>query len=267
MELPTNPLKNVLVVGGAGGIGAACCASLASDWTPIVADRDWQGAERVAAKTGGRAYRLDLAEAEQIDLTIDTIERECGDIDGMLFAAGVIPPVQGPQQTGMQIWDRTFEVNARGAYAVSRAVALRMASRGRGSIVLLSSLAGVTVTPHLAYGPSKAALINLAGALAVYFGRQGVRVNVVSPGPVRTPVIEESYARGQRDPAVMGRQTALGRVITPAEVAGPIAFLLSDAASAVTGTNIVVDAGATASLGWNLFGGVEAVLDGLSSAP
>lgn len=182
-------------------------------------------------------------------------------------AAGVIPPAQGPQQTEMPIWDRIFEINARGAYAVSRTVGLRIASRGRGSIVLLSSLAGVTATPHLAYGLSKAALINLAGVLAVYFGRKGVRINVVSPGHVRTPVIEKSYARGVRDPAVMARQTAPGRVVTPAEVAGPIAFLLSDAASAVTGTNIVVDAGAMASLGWNLFGGVDAVLDGLPSAP
>jgi NAD(P)-dependent dehydrogenase (short-subunit alcohol dehydrogenase family) len=218
-------------------------------------------------ETGGRAYRLDVSDTAQIDSAIDTIERECGCIDGMLFAAGVIPPAQGPQQTEMQIWDRILEVNARGAYAVSRAVGLRMASRGRGSIVLLSSLAGVTATPHLAYGPSKAALINLAGALAVYLGRQSVRVNAVSPGPVRTPVIEASYARGERDPAVMARQTALGRVITPAEVAEPIAFLLSDAASAITGTNIVVDAGAMASLGWNPFGGVDAVLDGLPSAP
>jgi NAD(P)-dependent dehydrogenase (short-subunit alcohol dehydrogenase family) len=255
--------RNALVVGGAGGIGAACCATLASDWNPIVVDRDGPAAERIAAETGGRAYQLDVGDAERIQSCIDTIERECGDIDGLVFAAGVIPPAQGPRQVDVPVWDHILDINARGAYAVCRAVGLRMASRGRGSIVMLSSLAGMMPTPHLAYGPSKAALINLAGALAVYLGRQGVRVNAVSPGPVRTPVIEASYARGERDPAVMARQTALGRVITPGELAGPIAFLLSDAAAAMTGTNLVVDAGASATLGWNLFGGVDAVLAGL----
>lgn len=252
--------RNVLVVGGAGGIGAACCASLASAWNPIVADRDADAAKRVAAETGGRAYRLDVGDIDSIQPCIDAIERECGEIDGLVFAAGVIPPAQGPAQTELSDWDRILDINARGAYAVGRSIGLLMASRGRGSIVMLSSLAGIMPTPHLAYGPSKAAMINLAGSLAVYLGRQGVRVNAVSPGPVRTPVIEASYARGERDPAVMARQTALGRVITPGELAGPIAFLLSDAASAITGANIVVDAGATAALGWNLFGGVESVL-------
>ncbi|VWC86907.1 SDR family NAD(P)-dependent oxidoreductase [Burkholderia lata] len=255
--------RNVLVVGGAGGIGAACCAALSATWNPIVVDRDAQAAERVAAETGGRAYGLDVGEVDGIEPCIDTVERECGDIDGLVFAAGVIPPAQGPLQADLPVWDHILDINARGAYAVCRAVGLRMASRGRGSIVMLSSLAGMVSTPHLAYGPSKAAMINLAGSLAVYLGRQGVRVNAVSPGPVRTPVIEASYARGERDPAVMARQTALGRVITPGELAGPIAFLLSDAASAITGTNLVVDAGATATFGWNLFGGVDAVLGAL----
>ncbi|MDR5814133.1 MULTISPECIES: SDR family oxidoreductase [unclassified Caballeronia] len=255
--------RNALVVGGAGGIGAACCAALAADWTPIVVDRDADAAGRVAAETGGRAYRLDVGDVAAIESCIATIEHECGDIDGLVFAAGVIPPAQGPAQVDAPVWDAILDINARGAYAVSRLVGLRMASRERGSIVMIASLAGMMPTPHLAYGPSKAAMINLAGALAVYLGRQGVRVNAVSPGPVRTPVIEASYARGERDPAVMARQTALGRVISPGELAGPIAFLLSDAAAAITGTNLVVDAGASATLGWNLFGGVETVLAGL----
>ncbi|VWB22753.1 short-chain dehydrogenase [Burkholderia lata] len=255
--------RNVLVVGGAGGIGAACCTALSATWNPIVVDRDAPAAKRVAAETGGRAYGLDVGEVDSIEPCIDTVERECGDIDALVFAAGVIPPAQGPLQADIPVWDHIMDINARGAYAVCRAVGLRMASRGRGSIVMLSSLAGMVSTPHLAYGPSKAAMINLAGSLAVYLGRQGVRVNAVSPGPVRTPVIEASYARGERDPAVMARQTALGRVITPGELAGPIAFLLSDAASAITGTNLVVDAGATATFGWNLFGGVDAVLGAL----
>ncbi|WP_254212617.1 SDR family NAD(P)-dependent oxidoreductase [Burkholderia multivorans] len=197
--------RNVLVVGDAGGIGAAVCAALASSWNPIVVDRDEEAASRVAVEIGGCAYRLDVGDVDCIQPCIDSIERECGDIDALVFAAGVIPPAQGPLQTELAAWDRILDINARGAYAVCRSVGLLMASRGRGSIVMLSSLAGMMPTPHLVYGPSKAAMMNLAGALAVYLGRQGVRVNAVSPEPVRTPVIEASYARGERDPAVMAR--------------------------------------------------------------
>jgi len=254
--------NNVLVIGGAGGIGAACCMALAADWTPIVADLDEQAASAVAGDCGGRAYRCDVSDAAQLPALMDRIEAECGPVDAMVFAAGVIPAAAGPKSIDAVEWDRVFSVNARGAYLAAREAGSRMAARGRGAIVLVSSIAGSFATPHLAYGPSKAALHNLAGALAVYWGRQGVRVNSVSPGPVRTPAIEASYARGERDPRVMGQQTALGRIIASSEVAGPIAFLLSDAASAITGTDIVVDAGTTATLGWNMFGGAEAVLRG-----
>lgn len=258
-----NPRKNVLVVGGAGGIGAACCVALAANWCPVVVDLNEKAATAVAAECGGRGFSCDVSDPAQVSALAERVEAECGPLEGLVFAAGVIPFAASPKTTGAADWDRIFDVNARGAYLMSREVGLRMAARGRGSIVLLSSIAGLVGTPHLVYGPSKAALTNLASGLAVHWGRQGVRVNSVSPGPVRTPTIEASYARGERDPKLLAQQTALGRIITPAEIAAPIVFLLSDAASAITGTDIVIDAGSSATLGWNLFGGAESVLLGL----
>lgn len=253
--------KRILVLGGAGGIGQACCEHLALDCEVVVSDLDLKAALRVAEHIGARGYACDLGDVAAMEACVETIERECGPIDGLVVASGVIPAAMHPDSTTALDWDTIFDINARGVFAACRAVGMRMASRGAGSIVIVSSIAGLMPTPHLAYGPSKAALATMAGSLAVYWGRNGVRVNCVSPGPVRTPTIEASYARGERDPQVMARQTALGRTIVPKEVAGPIGFLLSDAASAITGTNLVVDAGCTAALGWNLFGGVDAVLE------
>lgn len=252
--------QNVLVIGGAGGIGAACCEALSKTWRPLVADVDVAAASAVARNAKGRAFRYDVTDESAVEAATSTIEEECGFIDAMVFAAGLIPAPASPEKTELHEWDRLFEVNARGAYAASRAVGGRMAARGRGSIVLIASLAGMCSTPNPVYGPSKAAIINLASSLAVHWGRRGVRVNSISPGPVRTPIIEASYAAGERDPAEMARHTALGRVVAPMEVAGPVAFLLSDAASAVTGANLLVDAGTHAALTWNMFGGAENVL-------
>jgi NAD(P)-dependent dehydrogenase (short-subunit alcohol dehydrogenase family) len=91
---------------------------------------------------------------------------------------------------------------------------------------------------------------------AVSWGRQGIRVNCVCPGPTRTPAVEASYARGERDPGTMIAQTALGRLVEPAQVANAVAFLLSDEAGAITGIELPVDSGTLAAQLWHLYGGV-----------
>jgi NAD(P)-dependent dehydrogenase (short-subunit alcohol dehydrogenase family) len=263
-----NARRNVLVVGGAGGIGAACCEALKGDWRPIVADIDESAARRVAGQVGGHAVQMDVNDAVGLDAVLDCLEKHLGAIDGLVFGAALIPPPKSPEASSLDDWDRIFNVNIRGAYAICRAVGARMSMRGYGSIVLIASLAGVCSTPHTVYGPSKAAMLNLMSSLAVYWGRRGVRVNAVSPGPVRTPLIELSYARGERDPRELAKHTALGRIIKPSEVAAPIAFLLSEAASAITGSNLLIDAGMSAALSWNMFGGADKLaLPELPAAP
>jgi NAD(P)-dependent dehydrogenase (short-subunit alcohol dehydrogenase family) len=91
---------------------------------------------------------------------------------------------------------------------------------------------------------------------AVAWGRRNIRVNCVCPGPTRTPAVEASYARGERSPELMVRQTALGRLVRPEEVANAISFLLSDEASAITGVELSVDSGTLATQLWSLYGGV-----------
>jgi NAD(P)-dependent dehydrogenase (short-subunit alcohol dehydrogenase family) len=126
----------------------------------------------------------------------------------------------------------------------------------RGSIVTVGSITALNSSPLVAYGPTKAAIVSMTRNFAVAWGRYGIRVNCVCPGPTRTPAVEASYARGERNPETMRAQTALGRLVRPEEVADSIAWLLSERASAITGAVIPVDAGVLASQLWNLYGGV-----------
>ena len=108
----------------------------------------------------------------------------------------------------------------------------------------------------MAYGTSKAGVIHLTQQQAAEWGEFGVRANCVCPGPTRTPAVEASYARGERDPQTMIDQTALGRLVKPGQVASAIAFLLSEDAGAITGVELPVDAGTSATGLWGMYGGV-----------
>ena len=120
-----------------------------------------------------------------------------------------------------------------------------MAQRGKGAIVTVASVVGVAGGPLHAYGPAKAALLNLTQGLAAEWGRSGVRVNAVSPGFVETPAVARGVAEHVLDPARMAGASALGRMVQPGEIAAAVAFLASDDASFMTASQFVVDGGIT----------------------
>jgi NAD(P)-dependent dehydrogenase (short-subunit alcohol dehydrogenase family) len=155
----------------------------------------------------------------------------------------------------MDIWERTLQVNLTGTYLANRAFGTRMASAGGGSIVNIASIAAIASMPVHAYGTSKAAVVALTRNLAGEWGRAGVRVNAVSPGSTLVPRVEERIRSG-RYAADPGEFTALGRMVRPNEVAEAIEFLASDRASAITGVNLVVDAGWDVASTWAQYGGV-----------
>lgn len=130
-----------------------------------------------------------------------------------------------PEQIAWTQFYQIFEVNLRGAHA---------------------------------YGPMKAAIIGLTQSLAGEWGRSGVRVNCVSPGPVLTPAMQTSFDQGLRDRDTMAGATASGQICLPQEVAQAVAFLLSDQASAITGVNLAVDHGWLVATSWQTFGGLRA---------
>jgi NAD(P)-dependent dehydrogenase (short-subunit alcohol dehydrogenase family) len=149
-----------------------------------------------------------------------------------------------------------MQVNVEGTFNLNRVFGTRMVRERTGSIVNIASTVAHGSSPLHAYGPSKAAIVNLTRGLAGQWGRAGVRVNSVSPGATITPrVAARPPGRYATD---LNSQMALGRRVEPNEVAEGVEFLASDRASAITGIDLLIDAGWLTASTWGLYGGVPA---------
>jgi NAD(P)-dependent dehydrogenase (short-subunit alcohol dehydrogenase family) len=253
----SSPARIAVLTGGAGGIGEACVARLRRDgWTVVVLDRNMDLARDVAARHGALARELDLADIGAIEDAARWVEAEVGPCSALAAVAAQLENPHMPERQDAAEWESILRVNLTGTFNTLRAFGAAMLERGQGSIVTVGSITAFNSSPLQAYGPTKAAIVNMSRNFAVAWGRRGVRVNCVCPGPTRTPAVEASYARGERDPETMIRQTALGRLVKPEQVANAIAFLLSEEAGAITGVELPVDCGTLATQLWGLYGGV-----------
>ena len=248
-----------VITGGASGIGRSCAEVLAAQGaTVVIADLDLANATTLATGIAGRAYAIDVAQAHELEALAERIEHEVGAVDMLVNAAGIIQGAAlAPEELPLEVYDRVFGVNLRGTYAACAAFGRRMAARRSGAILNIASIAGMRSTPLHAYGPLKAAIIQLTENLATEWGRSGVRVNCLSPGPVLTPALQDAIDKGQRNRDRMQSSAASGRIVMPREVALAAAFLLSDEACAITGVNLPVDHGWLLASSWSSFGGVR----------
>lgn len=239
--------RSALVTGATQGLGLAIAQALAEQGARvIVTDRDAAACERTAnmlCKAGQQATGLaaDLAHAESIDALCDATNG----VDVLVCNAGVQGPA-GPMSKATDAdWQHVMDVNLRAAVQLTSRLIPRMVERGGGSVVLMSSIAGLRGNRAIGvYGVSKAALAQVARNLAIEWGPHGVRVNAISPGLIRTPLAGGLLA----DEAFMARRlqaTPLRRVGEPDEIAGVVAMLASAAGGFITGQNIVVDGGTT----------------------
>jgi NAD(P)-dependent dehydrogenase (short-subunit alcohol dehydrogenase family) len=245
-----------VVTGGAGGIGVATVRKLAREgWRVAVLDRDLTPARELAAEVGGLAVWVDIADRASIAAAAVEVRKSLGPCSGLVAVAAHLENPHAPEHQDPLEWDRILATNLTGTFVTLQEFAKPMLELKRGSIVTIGSITALNSSPLVAYGPTKAAIVAMTRNCAVAWGRSGIRVNCVCPGPTRTPAVEASYARGERDPETMRRQTALGRLVQPEEVADVIGWLLSGSASAVTGATIPVDAGVLAAQLWNLYGG------------
>jgi NAD(P)-dependent dehydrogenase (short-subunit alcohol dehydrogenase family) len=242
--------NTVAITGAAGGIGQALCRHFAGEGARIVAiDRSASVVDFVAALVKGGAVAeaaiADVGDAQGIANAFSNLANKLGAIDILVNNAGVSnhPTFADTDPGG---WRDDINSNLNGAYNCAHAVLPGMLGRRTGAIVNIGSVNGLAALGDPAYSAAKAGMISMTRSLAQEYGRYGIRVNIILPGTVRTPIWNE---RVKKDPKVLKtleRWYPLGRIIEPSDIANAVAFLASNLAGAITGVALPVDCGLTA---------------------
>jgi NAD(P)-dependent dehydrogenase (short-subunit alcohol dehydrogenase family) len=251
----------VVLMGGAGtsapgmSIGKATTLHFAREGATVFAvDVNLDAAREVCelvAEEGFKAipFQADLAAASDIERMTAACIEQLGRIDVLNYNVG-IGTIGGPVELPVEEWDRISDLNLRGLYLACKSILPPMVKQGGGSIVAISSVAGLRYPgfPHMAYGVSKAGMIQLMRYVALEYARQGVRANSVIPGMIDTPRIARvTAAWSERDfddaRRVRDGKCPMGHTGSPWDIAYAAAFLASDEARYITATELLVDGG------------------------
>lgn len=242
-----------IVTGGAVGIGRATCRLFAAEGCALgVLDIDGKAARACAEEIvgdGGRAIPLaaDVTRFEEAQAVIATIEEEFGGLDVLVNNAGVIG--RGTvESTDEAEWHRVIGVNLTGVFLMSKAAVPAMRRRGSGSIINVSSAAGLAAWyDQAAYDASKGGVVNLTRSMALDLAQDGIRTNCLVPAHVVTPMSENFVAAGGEEARLARERTLaaipLGRFCDPEEIAYGALFLASSESSYATGSTLVLDGG------------------------
>ncbi len=240
-----------LITGSASGMGACMARLFAAEGAAVVAvDVDPRGGEVAESirGTGGSAefVAADVTDPGQVDAAVRAARESFGGLDILVNCAGTAMPFTPIESVTDALWEKTIDVNLRGVFHTCRACAPILKAQRRGSIVNVSSVAGVRARPGLsAYCAAKAGVILFTRALALEMAPFGVRVNALLPGPTDTPMIAR-FAPDLTPEQARQRfieSVPLGRLASPEEIARAALFLASDEASFVTGACLGADGG------------------------
>jgi NAD(P)-dependent dehydrogenase (short-subunit alcohol dehydrogenase family) len=243
--------RTAAVIGGGSGIGEAVALGAATQGaTVIVLDLNQAAARAVAARIGGQASAaaLDVRDGVAVRNALETIARDRGRLDIVVCTAGI--NVRKPiLEYSEDEFDGIVAVNLKGSFNVLQAAGRLMTAQRGGSIVIFSSIRSQVVEPgQSVYAMTKAGIVQLVRSGAAEFGPFGVRVNAIGPGVVETPLTAPIQANAEWY-AAYAQKSALKRWARADEMVGPTLFLVSDAASYVTGTILFADGGWTAADG------------------
>ncbi|MFI5041600.1 MAG: SDR family NAD(P)-dependent oxidoreductase [Acidimicrobiales bacterium] len=239
-----------LVVGGGSGIGRATALLLAEAGARVgVADVDEARAEAVAVEVGGPAIVGDVTNPDGAASVVDRAHEALGGLRGVANIVGLAAWCD-LLSLDAKTWEAELRMNLTHHLLVGQAAARHMIPAGGGAIAIVASVSGIYGAPnHAGYGAAKAGAMALARSMANEWGPHGIRVNCVAPDCIATPRVVAGFAQqGVSDlDAIAERDgTPLGRWGRPEEIAGPLAFLLSDLSSYLTGQTLVVDGGTQA---------------------
>lgn len=253
--LLAKPLKNkvALVTGGGSGIGQATAKVFARQGAAVVvADMDLEGADATVSeidKFGGEAssVRIDVSDPSDVQAMIDAVLDRHGRIDCAFNNAGISGPMGAVlDEYSLEDWDRVFSVNCRGVMLCMQAEIKQMLKQGGGSIVNTASIWGLVGSfGSSAYVASKHAVVGITKSAGIEYSARGIRVNAVSPGTIRTPILQPAIESFDNFEETMVAAHPIGRIGEPREVGEAVAWLCSDAASFVVGQNLPVDGGFT----------------------
>ncbi len=239
--------QTVLITGAGIGIGRATAKAFGkAGYHVIVTDILEKEGQAVAAEIGKNAefMKLDVRSTENANAVIAQVEKKCGALDCIVANAGIAHRVPLAQLTDDK-WDFTFDIDLKGIFRIVRPAIPAMRAAKKGSIVALSSIMGTTYgwDEHVHYSAAKSGVVGLVRGLAVELARDGIRVNGVSPGYIRTAqLLSEEHSVGP-DADKCGAYIPMGRIGEPEDIADVIQFLASNAARYMTGQVVVVDGG------------------------
>jgi NAD(P)-dependent dehydrogenase (short-subunit alcohol dehydrogenase family) len=243
--------KVVIVTGSTKGIGRAMAQGLASAGASVVVSSRKQElcdqiAGEIAASTGADVYprACHVGEWETIPAFIDDVHARFGRIDALVNNAGINPARVKPEDMTLEYWRKVFTVNLEGPLRTSQCVFPIMRDQGGGSIVHIGTMGAYSGGGAVcAYGASKAALLNLTKSQASEWAQHGIRVNFLAPGPFMSEMMEGGERTAPGFHELVKRGTFMHRIADPAEIVGPVCYLVSDASSFVTGDDISVSGG------------------------